>query len=39
MKTKESFHDPGFQVRFPAASEDAGIYGRGGVNACIGDWR
>jgi hypothetical protein len=39
MKTNRGFHDPGFQVRIPSASQVAGIHGGGSVNPCLGDRR
>jgi hypothetical protein len=38
MNTKKDSYDAGFQVCGAAASEDAGIHERGGINACVGYW-
>jgi hypothetical protein len=39
VKTENNHYDAGFQVCFAAASEDAGIHYRRGIDACVGHWR
>jgi len=39
MKIEKDHYDAGFQVRYPAASEDAGIHHRRGIDACVGNRR
>src|SRR6478609_48927 len=39
MKTKKAPYDARFQVCYAAASQDAGVHDRSGIDACVGNRR